>query len=54
MDLSDVGIHRKLQLTELEELHNFSYENARIYKDRTKKFHDKYIVWKHFDINQCI
>ncbi|CAL9021125.1 unnamed protein product, partial [Prunus brigantina] len=37
---------RKLQLNELEELRNESYENARIYKDRTKLYHDKAILRK--------
>ena len=34
---------RKLQLCELDELRLFSYENARIYKERTKHWHDKHI-----------
>ncbi|KAI5343276.1 hypothetical protein L3X38_011152 [Prunus dulcis] len=32
-DLKKAGIVRKLQLNELEELRNESYENARIYKE---------------------
>ena len=32
---------RKLQLNELEELKNDSYENMRIFKAKTKAFHDK-------------
>ena len=31
---------RLLQLNELEELRNEVYDNARIYKDKTKKWHD--------------
>ncbi|XP_028088260.1 uncharacterized protein LOC114288845 [Camellia sinensis] len=38
--------HRKLQLNELEELHNDAYENSKIYKARTKAFHDKHISRK--------
>ncbi|XP_024963575.1 uncharacterized protein LOC112503813 [Cynara cardunculus var. scolymus] len=34
---------RKVQLSELEEHRNLSYENAKIYKDKTKKCHDKRI-----------
>ncbi|CAN6692013.1 unnamed protein product [Malus baccata var. baccata] len=41
MDLDAVGIHRKLQLNELEEIRHEAYENARIYKEKTKAFHDK-------------
>ena len=31
---------RLLQLNNLEELRNESYDSARIYKDRTKRWHD--------------
>ena len=31
---------RLLQLNELEELRNEAYNNVRIYKDKTKKWHD--------------
>ena len=34
---------RLLQLNELEELRNEAYDNARIYKDKTKKWHDQRI-----------
>ena len=36
-DLPTAGNYRKLQLSELEELRNDAYENAKIYKERTKK-----------------
>ena len=36
------------QLFELEELRNEAYDNARIYKDKTKKWHDKRILRKEF------
>ncbi|CAN6677893.1 unnamed protein product [Malus baccata var. baccata] len=42
------GEKRKLQLNELEEWRNEAYENAKIYKERTKKFHDKAIIRKEF------
>ena len=32
---------RLFQLKELEELRNKAYDNARIYKDKTKKWHDQ-------------
>ena len=34
---------RLLQVNELEELRNEAYDNARIYKDKTKKWHDQKI-----------
>ena len=37
-----------LQLNELEELRNEAYYNARIYKDRTKKWHDQRILRRKF------
>ena len=36
-------MQRKLQLCELDELRLFSYENARICKERIKHWHDKHI-----------
>ncbi|CAN6707378.1 unnamed protein product [Malus baccata var. baccata] len=47
-DYKDDGIARKLQLNELEELRNEAYENAKIYKERTKLYHDKAILRKEF------
>ncbi|XP_073030660.1 uncharacterized protein [Primulina eburnea] len=45
-DLKESGDSRKLQLNEMEEFRNDSYENAKIYKEQTKKWHDKLIVRK--------
>ena len=36
------------QLSKLEELRNEAYDNARIYKDKTKKWHDQRILRKEF------
>ncbi|KAL5538842.1 hypothetical protein UlMin_045772 [Ulmus minor] len=38
-----VGVARMLQLNEIEEHRMFSYENAKLYKDKTKAWHDKKI-----------
>ncbi|CAN6712704.1 unnamed protein product [Malus baccata var. baccata] len=54
LDLDAAGMHRKLQLNELEELRNEAYENARIYKEKTKAFHDKMIRGKTFNIGQKV
>ncbi|KAI3746280.1 hypothetical protein L6452_08706 [Arctium lappa] len=43
MDLDEAGSHRKLQIQELEEIRNDAYKNARIYKAKTKAFHDSRI-----------
>ena len=41
-DLVKAGALRKLQISELEELGNEAYENAKIMKDTVKVFHDKF------------
>ena len=47
-DLKIEKEERLLQLNELEELRNEAYDNARIYKDKTKKWHDQRIPRKEF------
>ncbi|KAM1230455.1 hypothetical protein ACFX11_040760 [Malus domestica] len=54
MDVDMAGNHRKLQLNELEEIRHDAYENARIYKEKTKAFHDKMIRGKTFSIGQKV
>ncbi|KAJ9546931.1 hypothetical protein OSB04_019474 [Centaurea solstitialis] len=41
MDMKAAGERRFLQLNELEEIRQDAFENAAIYKERTKNFHDK-------------
>ncbi|XP_021722462.1 uncharacterized protein LOC110689952 [Chenopodium quinoa] len=40
MEMDAAGEHRKIQLQELEEIRNDAFENARMYKEKTKAFHD--------------
>ena len=47
-DLKKAGMKRLLQLNKLEELKMNTYENAKIYKDRTQLWHDKHILRKEF------
>ena len=47
-DLKAAKEKRLLQLNELEKLTNEAYDNARIYKDKTKKWHDQKIMRKEF------
>ncbi|KAL5573356.1 hypothetical protein UlMin_022953 [Ulmus minor] len=42
-DLKQAGSARLLQLNELEEHRMFSYENSKLYKEKTKAWHDKQI-----------
>jgi hypothetical protein len=48
-DSKIAGEKRSLDLNELDELRIDAYENARLYKERTKKWHDKCIVRKTFE-----
>ena len=52
IDSKIVGEKRMLQLSELDEFRNESYENARIYKEKTKSWHDKHIARKEFKASQ--
>ncbi|XP_020268022.1 uncharacterized protein LOC109843495 isoform X1 [Asparagus officinalis] len=48
LDLKESGEQRKLQPNELDELRLDAYENAKIYKERTMKWHDQHILRKEF------
>ena len=48
MDLKEAGKHRQMQLSELEEWRDKAYHSSRIYKERTKRWHDKRIKPKQF------
>ena len=45
---------RLLQMNGSEELRNEVYDNARIYKDKTKKWHDKKILRKEFRVGELV
>ncbi|XP_057997935.1 uncharacterized protein LOC131176932 [Hevea brasiliensis] len=47
-DLNNAREKRLLQLNELEEIRLDEYENARIFKEKTRFWHDKYIKRKEF------
>ncbi|XP_027088511.1 uncharacterized protein [Coffea arabica] len=54
MDLEKAGVQRKLQLQELEEIRNEAYENATIYKEKSKIFHDQQVSRKSFVVGQKV
>ncbi|RDX70534.1 pol, partial [Mucuna pruriens] len=54
MAYDQAGEHRKFQLQELDELRMEAYENARIYKQKVKKFHDQKILRKDLQIGQKV
>ena len=54
MDYDAARIARKLQLQELEQIRIDAYENAKIYKDKTKSLHEQMITRKEFHIGDKI
>ncbi|XP_050254823.1 uncharacterized protein LOC126700654 [Quercus robur] len=53
-DLKAAREKRLLQLNEMDEFRNDAYENAKIYKERTKKWHDKQILRREFAPGQQV
>ncbi|XP_075088149.1 uncharacterized protein LOC142170201 [Nicotiana tabacum] len=49
MDLEAAIEKRLLQLNELDELRLHSYENAKLYKQKMKRWNDKHIKPRHFE-----
>ncbi|XP_074270594.1 uncharacterized protein LOC141594476 [Silene latifolia] len=47
-DLKSAGEKRLLDLNELEEFRLEAYESSRLYKEKTKRFHDKAIIRREF------
>ncbi|XP_042495032.1 uncharacterized protein LOC122074256 [Macadamia integrifolia] len=47
-DMPTAGTHSKFQVAELEELRHDAYDNARIYKTKTKASHGRHILRKSF------
>ncbi|OMO61184.1 reverse transcriptase [Corchorus capsularis] len=54
LNFDKAGIQRMLQLQELEEIRNEAYENARIYKKKTKALHDQRILRRTFHEGQKV
>ncbi|CAN6700811.1 unnamed protein product [Malus baccata var. baccata] len=54
MNLGEAGSQRRLQLNELDEIRHEAYDNASIYKQKTKAFHDNMIRGKSFSIGQKV
>ncbi|XP_074318668.1 uncharacterized protein LOC141655487 [Silene latifolia] len=53
-DLKATGEKRLLDLNELEEFRLEAYENAKLYKERTKRFHDKCIIRREFKEGESV
>jgi len=53
-DMKQAGSNDRLKLNELDELRNEAYENAKIYKAKTKTFHANMNFRKSFKPNQKV
>ena len=47
-DLQSARVNRQRQLAELDECKEKAYHSSKLYKERTKRWHDKRIKIKHF------
>ncbi|KAL5577892.1 hypothetical protein UlMin_019591 [Ulmus minor] len=52
LEKTAAGEKRLLQMNEMEEFRNNAYENAKIYKEKTKKWHDRHIQKRDFEEGQ--
>ena len=43
-----------IQVHELEEIRHLAYESSKIYKEKTKAYHDKRIIARHFEPNDKV
>ncbi|XP_074267143.1 uncharacterized protein LOC141590450 [Silene latifolia] len=53
-DLKSAGERRLLDLNELEEFRLEAYESSRLYKEKTKRFHDKAIIRREFKVGDLV
>ncbi|XP_073153674.1 uncharacterized protein [Henckelia pumila] len=53
-DMKAAREERLLQLHEIEEFRNHSYENVKLYKEQTKKWHDKILLKREFKPGQHV
>ncbi|KAL4284445.1 hypothetical protein GQ457_16G018490 [Hibiscus cannabinus] len=54
LDAQLAGERRLLELNKMEEFRNQAYGSARLYKEKTKKWHDQHILPQHFADGQQV
>jgi hypothetical protein len=54
MDLKATGTKREIQIAELEEWREKAYRSAKLYKERTKRWHDKQVKTKQFKLGDKV
>ncbi|XP_074289329.1 uncharacterized protein LOC141614484 [Silene latifolia] len=53
-NVDEAGLHRKLQIQELEEIRQNAYDNASIYKEKARSWHDKMVTRRIFEEGQDV
>lgn len=43
-----------LQLNDLEEFRLHAYENVKLHREKTKRWHDKHILHREFELGQVV
>jgi hypothetical protein len=54
IDLKVARTKRKIQIAELEEWREKAYHSAKLYKERTKRWHDKRVKTKQFKLGDKV
>ena len=54
MDVQSAGTKRQIQLVELDEWREKAYHSSKLYKERTKRWHDKQIKIKQFKVGDKV
>ncbi|KAL1188097.1 putative mitochondrial protein [Cardamine amara subsp. amara] len=53
-DIKSAAEKRLIQLNELDEIRYHAYENSKLYKEKTKAYHDKKIISRNFEPNNQV
>ena len=53
-DLTVAGEERLLKFNEMDEFRLDAYENAKLYKERTKRWHDKHLIKRDFMVGDKV
>ncbi|XP_010451735.1 PREDICTED: uncharacterized protein LOC104733908 [Camelina sativa] len=53
-DVKTASERRLVQLNELDEFRHHAFENSKLYKERTKAYHDKKIISRNFEPNDQV
>lgn len=53
-DIKPADERRLIEINELDEITHLAYENSKIYKEKAKAYHDKKIIFRHFEPNDQV